>query len=188
MQPLELMALASAKAEESVANGWGGPFGAVVARAGEVIATGQNRVLLTGDVTAHAEVEAIRKAIAVLNPHTPSISPTQVNTSTLELVPRGPGSQDPAPLRARMLSGLEIYANGFPCPMCMGAIYWARLDALYFACDVTDSAEIGFDDSFQYQDFLLPLPQRRIPITQVGRELGLAAFRAWTEKTDQHPY
>jgi tRNA(Arg) A34 adenosine deaminase TadA len=188
MQPHELMALAAAKAEESVVNGWGGPFGAVVARAGEVVATGQNRVLLTGDVTAHAEVEAIRKAISVLNPHSPSISASQVNSATLELVPREPGSHDPAPFRARMLSGLEIYASGFPCPMCMGAIYWARLDALYFACDVTDAARIGFDDSFQYEDFLLPLAQRRIPMTQVGRELGLAAFQKWTAKSDHHPY
>jgi tRNA(Arg) A34 adenosine deaminase TadA len=188
MQPEELMALAAAKATESVLTGWGGPFGAVIARDGEVVATGQNRVLLTGDVTAHAEMEAIRKAVAVLNPHSPSISPAQVNSSTLELVPRPPGSSDPAPHRAKMLSGLQIFASGFPCPMCMGAIYWARLDALYFACDVTDAAGIGFDDSFQYEDFALPLDQRRIPITQVGRDAGLAAYQLWARRPDHHPY
>lgn len=186
--PEELMALAAEKARESVVNGWGGPFGAVIARAGEVVAVGQNRVLLTGDVTAHAEVEAIRRAVVALNPNAPSISPAAVNTGTLELVPRDPGAPDPVPFRARMLKGLDIYASGFPCPMCMGAIYWARLDHIYYACDVRDTQEIGFDDSFQYQELALPPSQRRIGITQIGRDSGLTAYRIWAEKPDRHPY
>jgi tRNA(Arg) A34 adenosine deaminase TadA len=115
-------------AKESVDNGWGGPFGAVITRNGEIVARGQNRVLLTGDPTAHAEVEAIRKAAAVLNPGAPSISPDHVNESILELIPRQAGSPDRVPERAKMLTGHEIYISGTPCPMCMSAIYWSRID------------------------------------------------------------
>jgi guanine deaminase len=188
MTPDELMALAAGKALESVERDWGGPFGAVIARDGEPVAFGQNRVLLTGDITAHAEVEAIRKAAATLNPHAPSITPAAQATSTLALIARGDDSVDPLPERSGMLSGYEIYASGFPCPMCMGAIYWARLDRLWFACGVEDTRAIGFDDAFQYEDFARPLDQRRIPIAQVGTDHGLAAYRAWAAKPDRHPY
>src|SRR5215216_3540694 len=107
--PDELMEEACRLAKESVDNEWGGPFGAVIARDGEIVARGQNRVLLTGDVTAHAEVEAIRKAVAALNPEAPSISAEQRNQSTLELIDRPEGSPDPFPRRAKMLIGHEIY-------------------------------------------------------------------------------
>lgn len=188
MSPEELMALSASLGAESAARGWGGPFGAVIAKDGEPVILGQNRVLLTGDITAHAEVEAIRKAVAVLNPNAPSISPEKQNESTLTLIPREAGSPDPMPERAQMLKGYEIYASGFPCPMCMGAIYWSRISKLYFACGVEDTRRIGFDDAFQYEDFALPLDQRRIPIEQVGEADGLAAYAVWFEKADKHPY
>jgi guanine deaminase len=175
-------------ATESVENGWGGPFGAVITRDGEIVARGQNRVLLTGDPTAHAEVETIRKAVQTLNPEAPSISEEHQNESTLAYVPRPEGSPDPEPERARMLQGCSIYVSGAPCPMCMSAIYWSRIGAVYYSSDPDATREIGFDDSFQYEDFQKPLDQRRIQIEQIHPELGAEAYAAWTNKPDRHPY
>ena len=89
---------------------------------------------------------------------------------------------------ARMLMGLEIYASGAPCPMCMSAIYWARLDAVHFSNDWEDARAIGFDDAFQYEDFARPLTERRLPITRLRPDLGEASFAAWAAKADRHPY
>jgi len=186
--PDELMEEACRLAKESVDNDWGGPFGAVIAKDGEIVARGQNRVLLTGDITAHAEVETIRKAVASLNPEAPSISPAHQNESTLELMDRPKGSPDPVPERAKMLAGHEIYISGMPCPMCMSAIYWARIDAVYFANDLEATSKIGFDDAFQYEDFQKPYAERRIKIAQFRPELGTAAYKAWAQKPDKHPY
>jgi guanine deaminase len=182
------MAEAVRLATESVENGWGGPFGAVITRHGTIVARGQNRVLLTGDPTAHGEVEAIRKAVQVLNPYAPSIAEDRQNTSTLKLVPREHGSPDPLPKRARMLQGCEIYTSGAPCPMCMSAIYWSRLRAVYFACDLDATADIGFSDAYQYDEFKKPLDQRLIHVKQIHPELGATAYQAWKYKPGQHPY
>ncbi|MEU4894012.1 nucleoside deaminase [Streptomyces sp. NPDC044780] len=188
MAKREFLAEAVRLATESVENGWGGPFGAVISRDGDIIARGQNRVLLTGDPTAHAEVEAIRKAIQVLNPEAPAIAPEHVDESTLALVPRPEGSADPVPERARMLQGCSLYTSGAPCPMCLGAIYWSRIDAVYFSCDPAATAKIGFDDSFIYEDFRKPMDQRSILIEQIHPEMGAEAYQAWTDKPDRHPY
>ncbi|UKY48799.1 nucleoside deaminase [Streptomyces inhibens] len=184
----ELLTEAVRLATESVENGWGGPFGAVITHNGDIIARGQNRVLLTGDPTAHAEVETIRKAVQVLNPEAPSIAVAHENESTLEYVPRPEGSPDPLPERARMLQGCSIYISGAPCPMCMSAIYWSRMDAVYYSCDLDDTARIGFDDTFQYEDFKKPLDQRRIKVEQIYPELGAHAYEAWTNREEKHPY
>ncbi|MFF5721292.1 nucleoside deaminase [Streptomyces buecherae] len=185
---LVFMAEAVRLATESVENNWGGPFGAVIVRDGKIIARGQNRVLLTADPTAHGEVEAIRKAVQILNPSAPSVAKNRQDASTLKLIPREEGSPDPLPKRARMLKGCTIYTSGAPCPMCMSAIYWARLDAVYFACDLKATAEIGFSDAYQYEDFKKPLDQRLIPIKQVFPELGATSYSAWKYKQDKHPY
>jgi len=188
MTPDELMAEACRLAKESVDNNWGGPFGAVIVKDGEIVARGQNRVLLTGDITAHAEIETIRKACAVLNPEGPSIAQDHQNESHLELVPRPQGSPDPVEARAKMLMGYEIYISGAPCPMCMSAIYWSRIDAVYFANDLERTSQIGFDDAFQYEDFARPLSDRRIKIEQLRPDLGDLAYNAWATKADAHPY
>lgn len=184
----ELMEEAVRLAVESVRNGWGGPFGAVVVRDGEIVARGQNRVLLTGDVTAHAEIEAIRKATQIVNPYGPTIPAERQNESHLELVPRPEGSSDPAPERARMLMGHELYASGAPCPMCLGAVYWARLDRVYYSCGVEATRAIGFSDAVIYEDLARPESERSIHMQQVHPELGERAYREWSDKPDRHPY
>ncbi|MFY9331638.1 MAG: nucleoside deaminase [Candidatus Nanopelagicales bacterium] len=188
MSPDELMAEACRLGAESATNGWGGPFGTVIALGGEIVARGQNNVLLTGDITAHGEVTAIRKAVATLNPYAPLIGLTEQNESTLAFVAKPEGSPDVVPERSRMLMGMDLYTSGFPCPMCMSAIYWSRIDNVYYACSAEDTREIGFDDAFQYEDFAKPLPERRITLTQLRREDGLQAYRAWATNPNKHPY
>jgi guanine deaminase len=188
MTPDQLMAEACRLGKEAVDQGWGGPFGAVLVKGGDIVARGQNRVLLTGDITAHAEIETIRKACAVLNPEAPSISEERVNESILELVPRPAGSPDRSPMRSRMLMGYEIYVSGAPCPMCMSAIYWSRIDAVYFANDLVETSRIGFDDEFQYQDFAKPYGERSIRIEQLRPDLATPAYAAWANRANKHPY
>jgi tRNA(Arg) A34 adenosine deaminase TadA len=86
------------------------------------------------------------------------------------------------------LNGCEIYTSCEPCPMCLGAIYWARLDRIYYGNVAADASAIGFDDSFIYRELAHPLPQRSIPMVQMMREQALAAFRAWQEKPNKIPY
>ncbi|MGO4705327.1 nucleoside deaminase [Microvirga sp. 2MCAF38] len=184
----KFMAEATRLAIESVEKGWGGPFGAVIVKDGEIIGRGQNRVLLTGCPVYHAEVTAIMDASARLNPKALLGSDYSKGT-ILEMIPREPGSPDPVPERARMLKGCDIYINGAPCPMCMSAIYWSRIDHVYFAASLEDTSEIGFDDAFQYEDFVKPWDQRRIAVTPgFERATGLKAYEAWTNKKDRHPY
>jgi len=175
-------------AVESVEKGWGGPFGAVIVKDGEIVGRGQNRVLLTGCPVFHAEITAIIDACQRLNPKALLGSGSAAGT-LLETIPREPGSPDPVPQRARMLKGCEIYINAAPCPMCMSAIYWARLDRITFGASLDDARQIGFDDALQYEDFALPWPERRIPATPgFERDIGLKAFQAWMSKPDRHPY
>jgi guanine deaminase len=86
------------------------------------------------------------------------------------------------------LKDCELYSSCEPCPMCLGAIYWARLARVYFANTAADAADIGFDDSFIYHELQLLHANRRIPTIQLMREEALAAFRAWTAKPDKTPY
>ena len=134
----------------------GGPFGAVIARDGEIIATGVNRVTSDCDPTAHAEVSAIRAAAKVL------------------------GTFD--------LSGCEIYTSCEPCPMCLGAIYWAHLDRMYYGNNQHDAAKIGFDDAFIYRELELPIAERRLKAEALLPEEAIQAFRAWEEKADKVEY
>ncbi|MCF6366716.1 MAG: nucleoside deaminase [Bacteroidales bacterium] len=86
------------------------------------------------------------------------------------------------------LSGCEIYTSCEPCPMCFGAIYWARLDKLYFANTKKDAKDIGFDDSFIYEEIALPFEKRKIPNIQISREEALKAFKDWERKEDKTEY
>jgi tRNA(Arg) A34 adenosine deaminase TadA len=91
-------------------------------------------------------------------------------------------------LAAFQLTGCEIYTTCEPCPMCMGAIYWARPAKVYFGNTHADAARIGFDDSFIYQQLRMPQGERAIPMIQFLREEALSAFEAWERKTDRVPY
>jgi guanine deaminase len=93
-----------------------------------------------------------------------------------------------AALRSFQLSGCEIYATCEPCPMCLGAIFWARPTKVFYANTKEDAARAGFDDSFIYSQIALPPPARAIPMLQMMRDDGLAAFREWEKKPDKIPY
>ena len=155
MEKRDLMRRAIALSEVSVKNG-GGPFGAVIARNGEIIAEASNKVTIDCDPTAHAEVSAIRLASKRLD--------------TFDL------------------SGCEIYTSCEPCPMCLGAIYWAHLDRIYYANNRSDAAAIGFDDDFIYKELELKLEDRSTPIINMIREEAMRAFSMWQEKDDKTEY
>ena len=86
------------------------------------------------------------------------------------------------------LEGCEIYTSCEPCPMCLGAIYWARPSRVYFANTQTDAAKIGFDDSFIYRELKIPFHRRRIPMMGFMRKEGLSAFQAWAKNQDKIEY
>ena len=151
----QLMRRAIALSIKSVNSG-GGPFGAVIARNGEIVAEGSNNVTLHHDPTAHAEVSAIREACRKLE--------------TFDL------------------SGCNIYTSCEPCPMCLGAIYWAHIDKIYYANDRRDAADIGFDDDFIYQEIALKPTERTKPSEILLREEAIEAFKQWEAKADKTEY
>ncbi len=151
----ELMRKAIELSIENIASG-GGPFGAVITRDGEIIATGVNRVTSEHDPTSHAEVNAIRNACRKLN--------------TFDI------------------AGCEIYTSCQPCPMCLGAIYWAHIDKIYYGNTKTDAKEIGFDDSFIYDELALPDSLRRLPAESMLSDEAIRAFRLWDESDSKIKY
>jgi guanine deaminase len=86
------------------------------------------------------------------------------------------------------LKDCELYTSCEPCPMCLGAIYWARLSRVYFGGFAADASKVGFDDSFIYREIAQAHPHRGIPMIQMMREEALAAFRAWEEKPNKIAY
>ncbi len=151
----ELMRKAISLSIENIKNG-GGPFGAVIAKDGEIIASGVNRVTANTDPTAHAEVSAIREACAKLG------------TFNLE--------------------GCEIYTSCEPCPMCLGAIYWARISRMYYGNNKTDAKEVGFDDSFIYDEIALAPRNRKLASEVLLSDEALQAFKLWRETDNKTEY
>ena len=156
MNKEELMTKAVNLSEYGMDNNFGGPFGAVIVKDGEVIAEGFNNVTSSNDPTAHAEITAIRNACKKLN--------------TFDL------------------SGCELYTSCEPCPMCLAAIYWARIEKIYYANTKEDAANINFDDDFIYQEFAKPKNSRSIPVEQLGREEAIKVFEKWSKKLDKVEY
>jgi guanine deaminase len=151
----ELMRRAIAVAIENVRSG-GGPFAAIVAKEGRIVAEGRNRVTLASDPTAHAEIVAIREACRALN--------------------------------SFQLTGCDLYTTCEPCPMCLGAIYWARPARVFYASTAADASNAGFDDALIYDELKKPGTQRQIPMNQLLREESLAVFAAWRELATKTPY
>jgi len=86
------------------------------------------------------------------------------------------------------LTGCQIYTSCEPCPMCLGAIYWARPDRVFYGATASDAAASGFDDSFIYEELKLPHTGRRIPFENMMREAGLEPFREWDQTNDRVRY
>ncbi len=141
---------------EKMQAGFGGPFGAVVVKDGQIIARGFNQVTATRDPTCHAEVDAIRKACQALGTF--------------------------------RLDGCDLYSSCEPCPMCLGAIYWARPARVFYGNTKADAAAVGFDDQFIYDEIEKPLAERRLPMYQLLRDEALAGFRAWEQHGSKTPY
>jgi guanine deaminase len=139
-----------------MAQGFGGPFGALVVRGDQVLAEGFNQVTGSHDPTAHAEVNAIRAACQKLGTFS--------------------------------LTGCEIYSSCEPCPMCLSAIYWARLDRLHFAATRGDAAEIGFDDAFLYDELALSPSERRLPSEHAMRDEARAVMLPWIQMPSARRY
>ncbi len=143
-------------ARKGMLDGDGGPFGAVVVQGGEIIGEGWNRVVATGDPTAHGEIVAIRDACSRI--------------------------------RHFSLEGCDIYTTGQPCPMCLGAIHWARVRAIYYGFSMEDAALIGFDDREFFQQFALPVGHRTIREAECGRIQALALVEEYAALPDRTPY
>jgi guanine deaminase len=86
------------------------------------------------------------------------------------------------------LAGCDLYTTCEPCPMCLGAIYWARPARVFYAGDAADAAAAGFDDAFIYEELKRPYAARRIPMTQLLRDESLSIFSAWKQQANKTPY
>jgi guanine deaminase len=86
------------------------------------------------------------------------------------------------------LDGCELYTSCEPCPMCLGAIYWARPDRMYYAGTAADASRVGFDDSFIYKEIPLPPAERKLQMIHIMREEAQEAFRAWEKQPNKIPY
>jgi guanine deaminase len=134
----------------------GGPFGALIVKDGRVISLSVNKVVTSGDPTAHAEIMAIRKAARMLKTHD--------------------------------LTGCVLYASCEPCPMCLGAIYWARISRVVYAAGRNDAADAGFDDSLIYNEIRLDPSERKIPFDQIAVGNSGDAFAQWLKSENKIPY
>jgi len=150
------MRKAIALARHGVLAGEGGPFGAVIAQNGRILASGWNRVVADSDPTAHAEIVSIRAACKTLN--------------RFQLV------------------GLTLYCSCEPCPMCLAAAHWARLDRVVFAAEASDAARIGFDDQRIREALQERGSQHRLRMEQRLRDEALEVFRLWREQPKRVPY
>lgn len=148
------MKIAYDEALQGIEANEGGPFGAAIVRNGELIASSHNTVLQSNDPTAHAEINAIRKASHLLERFD--------------------------------LSDCILYTTCYPCPMCMSAIFWARIPTLYYASSMDDAAKGGFDDKVFYE--MIRNPAASLDLRPIDPETGKKLFTRWHEKNDRIIY
>jgi guanine deaminase len=134
----------------------GGPFGAIIVRQNQVLATTHNQVTAQNDPTAHAEVLAIRAACRTLGTF--------------------------------QLDGCDAYASCEPCPMCLAALYWARVRAVYFAATRVDAAAAGFDDAHIHDELARPADARALPLARIILPDAGEPFTAWLSSSTRVPY
>ena len=134
----------------------GGPFAAVVAREGEILASGVNTVSDDNDPTAHAEVNAIRAA----------------------------GRE----LQQFHLNNCVLYTTCEPCPMCLGAIYWAGIRTIIYGNTRDDAARYGFQDDHIYHEIGKPMDERMINFSRILGNEAIEAFNSWDQKSDKILY
>jgi guanine deaminase len=146
------MVQALKQAQQGLQLGHGGPFGAVVVVQNKIIGEGWNQVIHLNDPTAHAEMQAIRKACQ-----------HQQNFH---------------------LTGAVLYTTCEPCPMCLSAAYWAKIERLVYAANGKDATGYGFNDNLIAEELCKPLGERLMPSRQIMRGESLQLFKAW-QSSDQ---
>ena len=153
----KFMEVALNEARDGMKSSNGGPFGAVVTKDGEIIASSHNQVLSKGDPTMHAEIAAIREACIKL------------------------GRFD--------LCDCEIYSTCKPCPMCLGAIIWAKIPKLYYGALESDAAAVGFDDEYIYEFIKKGFNDKsRLSAEEIDTKECQVLFAEWLAKNDRKMY
>jgi tRNA(Arg) A34 adenosine deaminase TadA len=152
----QLLLRAIELAERHSAAGDNGPFGAVIARGGQIVGEGWNQVVACHDPTAHAEIMAIRDAGRRLGVH--------------------------------HLADCVLYTSCEPCAMCLAAIYWARIDVVYYAATMEDADHADFDDGAIYAELAQPWSKRRIDGFNLLRQRGRQVFEQWLANPDRIAY
>ena len=148
------MKIAYNEATKGMLKNDGGPFGAVIVKDKQIIASAHNEVLKTKDPTAHAEINVIRQASKILD------------------------SFD--------LSDCTLYTTCQPCPMCLGAIFWARIKTVYYGASKDDASVGGFDDSRFYD--MINSKNSEVKLKQIDKEINAKLFELWNKKKDAKIY
>ena len=148
------MKIAYDEAMEGMLANEGGPFGAVIIQGDQMIAAAHNEVLKNNDPTAHAEINAIRKASEQLERYD--------------------------------LSDCVLYTTSKPCPMCLGAIFWARIGTVYYGATEHDAARGGFDDHRFYE--MMRGQNHDVTLKQIDYEINAKLFDQWLENEDRQIY
>lgn len=134
----------------------GGPFAALVVRDGKIISEAVNTVISDKDPTAHAEVNALRKAAEIIGDF--------------------------------HLENCILYTTCEPCPMCLGALYWAGITKVYYANSRGDAERYGFQDNHIYNEAAKPAGRRSVPFERILGDEAIEAFKRWDEKSDKILY